>query len=279
MGRTTSRKGNNTWIWIALVVVALVALVTVAVVVTRSNPLGAPATSSTSAGNTAAGGSPATGTAGGGGSSTPKTETKNVELQGATSLTATIEVLSGALKVSGGAPSGAAMAAEFQGDVARPKVSYSVADGVGDLSVSQQASGASPSASSGDWAVRLASDVESTLAIRVGAGDSGLALGDLDLKSLEVTAGAGQIDMDLTGGKVTRLDGYVLASSGKLSITMPKGKSVRVDVAGPGTGVVTARGLTKGADGIYRTPGTSGETADISFRIDRGSGAVELIAP
>ncbi len=129
-------------------------------------------------------------------------------------------------------------------------------------------------------ASKPASGVESTLALKLGgAGDCGLELGNMDLKSLEVTAGAGRVDVDLTGKKITRLDGYVAAGAGKLSVRMPKGKSVRVDVAGAGTGQVTANGLTKGADGIYRTPGTSGETADISFRIDRGSGSIELIAP
>jgi hypothetical protein len=277
MADRSAREGGGTsvWVWVAVAVVALLLVGAGAFALTRprvKSPNGG--ASETTA---AAGSSSATPAAGDGSTPTNSVETTTVGLEGAGSITARIVMPTGTLNVSGGAPVSAAMSGEFQGVSLYPRVSYKVADGVGDLSLTQPAD-ASNVAKTGVWTVKLAGDVESALSLTLGAGPADLALGDMDLKSLEVAAAAGAVTIDTTGGKITRLDGYVKAGSGKLSLTVPKDKPVRIDVAGKGSGQVTASGLNKGSDGVYRTAGSSGETADISFRIDRGSGPIELVA-
>jgi hypothetical protein len=136
-------------------------------------------------------------------------ESETVELGGAASVRVEIEMAAGELEVSGGAAE--LLEASFTYNVAelKPEVDYSG----GTLSVR------TPDVKVGggalwdldeyryEWDLRLNEDVPMEMQVSMGAGRSDLRLGGLALTRLDVTRGAGEVVVDLSGStSLTRLN-------------------------------------------------------------------------
>jgi hypothetical protein len=200
--------------------------------------------------------------------------------------------------VSGG--SGDLLDAEFAYNIDewKPLIDYSVRGDLGKLVIKQRENKIK-SFGRGlkcDWDLRFGDKVPLDIALEVGAGEcrmdfedvpvSGLDLtfgaGDVDvliggsrtLTDLRLEAGAGDIMLDLTGDWDIDMDARIKAGVGKITIHLPADAGVRVETS-KGLGKVSMSGLwRKGDHYVNEAYGESGATLDIE--VETGIGAIEL---
>jgi len=227
-----------------------------------------------------------------------QTKSETVELGGAESVSVEIEMGAGELDVSGGAGELLEATFTYNVDGLDPEATYSegklivqhadVKEGIGtffDLDDYRN-----------EWDLRFNEDVPMEMRIDMGAGRSDLKLGSLALTSLDINAGAGDVDLDLSGSQSLNqltynmgagriildltgdwqddLDASIKGGVGDLTLNLPGGVGVRVEVD-TGIGSVDTSGLTK--DGDTYTNDAYGES-DITLNIDieGGIGKINL---
>ena len=147
-----------------------------------------------------------------------------------------------------------------------------------------------------EWDLKMNEDAPMEMKINLGAGPSKLALGALALTSLNIEAGAGDVDLDLNGsrslnrldfnagaGDVTidltgdwqhDLDARIGGGLGDIHLTLPRDVGVRLEID-PGIGAVDASGFT--SDGNTYTNDAYG-VSDVTLRIhiDGGVGNINV---
>jgi N-terminal domain of toast_rack, DUF2154 len=128
------------------------------------------------------------------------TDSKTIEAAGAEAVEVDINMGAGELRVSGGAQ--ALMEGDFTYRARRrpPEVDYRVAGSKGFLNIRHRRGGTVVFGSSKEeWDVRLNSRIPADLKVNLGAGESRLELADIDLRSLTVDMGVGEMKLDLRG--------------------------------------------------------------------------------
>jgi hypothetical protein len=227
-----------------------------------------------------------------------QTESQTVELGGATSVRVEIDMAAGELDVTGGAAE--LLEANFTYNVAelKPEVEY----GGGTLSVR------TPNVKvRGDslwdlddyryeWDLRLNDGVAMNMKVNMGAGRADLKLGSLSLTELDISRGAGEVQVDLSGpasptrlnigggaGAVTvdlsgawqnDLEATIEGGLGNRTLILPRDVGVRVKVE-IGVGGTEAAGLTK--EGEYYTNDAYGQSdVTLNIQVDGGVGGTEL---
>lgn len=225
-----------------------------------------------------------------------QTRSQTIELGDAGSVDVEIQMGAGELDVSGGASD--LLEATFAYNVAEldPEATYSG----GRLEVKDK--GVETNLRSlfdlddfrNEWDLKFADDVPMEMTIDLGAGRSSLALGSLALTSLDIRGGAGEVDLDLSGsqslsrldfdlgaGEVTidltgewqdNLDARIAGGLGELSVRLPAGVGVRIDVD-TGIGDVNASGLTRDGD-TYTNDAY--DTSGVALRIDISGGVGQI---
>ena len=225
-------------------------------------------------------------------------EYRSMDLLGARSVRAEIEMKAGTLRIGGGAE--ALMEADFIYNVAewKPVVSYEVEEGRGDLSVDMP-DGEWSSFGDGvkyEWNLRLNDDVPIEMFVELGAGESHLDLSSLSLTRLKVMngagethvdvggnptleklniyTGAGEVELDLTGRWDHDLDASIKGGVGEITVRLPSNVGVRVD-ASKGIGSIKADGFIKeGGDYVNEAYGKTAVT--LSIDITAGIGEIRL---
>jgi hypothetical protein len=229
---------------------------------------------------------------------TLQTESKTVELGNAQSVRVEIDMAAGELDVSGGAAE--LLEADFTYNVAelKPEIDYSG----GTLTVR------TPDVTTGiaslfdvgeyryEWDLRLNDDVPMDMRVSLGAGRSNLQLGTLSLTGLQVTRGAGEVaidlsgsssltrlnvgggagtvTVDLTGGWQNDLEATIQGGLGRRTLILPSDVGVRVRVE-VGVGTVDAAGLTK--EGEYYTNAAYGQSdVTLNIQVEGGVGQTDL---
>jgi hypothetical protein len=227
-----------------------------------------------------------------------QTDTETVELGGAESARVELRMGAGRLNLSGGASE--LMNAEFSYNVAdwQPEVSYETQGNEGVLTVSQPGMegdfGIPDDQFQNQWDISLADDVPLAMDVQLGAGDSSMELASLNLQTLRVETGAGDVEMNL-GGTLTDLDvgmgagqvelnlseewqqdleAVIRGGVGRLSLILPSSAGVRVEVE-QGIGNVNASNLQQ--DGNTYVNDTYGEAeTTLNIRVEGGVGEIVL---
>jgi hypothetical protein len=202
-------------------------------------------------------------------------ESQAVELQGAKTVRASVNLPSGTLDVAGGAPRLLDANLGYRQRDGIPQVNYSVTNGEGNLDVTQENSSHTHLAGSGnDWQLRFANGVPLDLDVNIGAGKGRMDLRGLDVNDLNIKVGAGQLNLDLTGPRKSDLHVDVQAGVGSGVIRLPKELGARVDASG-GVGSVSAGGMHE--EGHEYTNDLLGKTpATIYVTIHGGVGHITL---
>jgi hypothetical protein len=202
-------------------------------------------------------------------------ESQTVELQGAKSVTANLELPTGTLNVSGGGSHLLDANFRYRQRDGRPYANYSVSNGEGALEISQDSPSHTHLAGSGnDWQLRFADDIPLDMTVEIGAGTGVLRTNGLSLNHLEVKIGAGQLNLDLTGPRKSDLHVDIQGGVGSGIIRVPKDVGARIHASG-GIGSVSAHDLHK--DGDEYTNDALGKTpATIDVNINGGVGRITL---
>jgi hypothetical protein len=85
------------------------------------------------------------------------------------------------------------------------------------------------------------------MAVNCGAGQARLNLGSLQLRTLAVHMGAGQVDLDLRGKPTKDYDVKIDGGVGQATVALPKGVGVWAEAHG-GLGSINITGLEKKGD-------------------------------
>jgi hypothetical protein len=203
------------------------------------------------------------------------TEHRIVAAGGASSVTVSLKMGAGELRLSGGARE--LMEARFvhRGRYRAPEVSYDVSGGKGYLAVRQRRSGFINFGSSrNDWDVKLSSAIPADLDIDLGAGKNSLDLRDVDTRSVRIDMGVGELDLDLRGRRDQNMKVTVDGGVGSATIRLPAAVGVRARVSG-GIGSVEAAGFAKSGH-IYTNEAYGKSPVSIDLSVDAGIGSIRL---
>lgn len=162
-----------------------------------------------------------------------------------TSDTARVDLRMGAgdLHVDGGAAG--LMQADFDYNIPawKPEVRYRSFAGRADLTIEQPGGpGHIGGQSKYAWDLRLNNGIPIDLLVHFGAGQGRLNLGALDLRSVEVEMGVGQIAMDLRGMPKRDYDVRIHGGIGEATVYLPSGAGVYAKAEG-GLGEIKVSGL------------------------------------
>src|SRR5262245_8856967 len=129
----------------------------------------------------------------------PKNEFRVIERDDSEAVRVNLRMGSGQLRVGSGTQK--LMRADFSYNIPswKPEVNYSSAAKRGTLRIEQPNRGNIPVDVKYEWDVRLNRDVGVELDVDFGAGEATLDLGSLDMRSVEVNMGVGELKMDLRG--------------------------------------------------------------------------------
>lgn len=202
-------------------------------------------------------------------------DSQTVELGAAKAVTAIVNAPAGKVQISGGADQLLLADFKYRPPDGKPSVEYSVQNDRGDLSINQQSQYHIHFATArNDWLLRFADNVPLDLDFTIGAGEGNIDLRGMDVRSLTLKGGVGQINLDLSGPRKSSLDGMIKGGIGTVKVRLPKEVGVRVHAKG-GIGDVSGHGLTE-HDGEYTNSLTGLSPVTVNLEIEGGIGTVDL---
>jgi hypothetical protein len=204
-----------------------------------------------------------------------RTEAQSVELGNTESVRVEIDFGAGDLNLTAGAEK--LLEADFTYNVAelKPKVEYTG----GTLVVQQPKVDGLPVLEGltdfrNEWDLRLSEGVPMDLLVKVGAGSGDLKLAGLTLTGFDVSLGAGEYTVDLSGDWKRDLDVTIDAGMADLTVRLPADVGARVEIDdGPHT--VDAPGLTQ-AGNVYTNAAYGESEVALKVGIEAGVGRIDL---
>jgi hypothetical protein len=202
-------------------------------------------------------------------------DSHSLDLGAAKNVNARLEMATGELTVAGGA--GSLLNADFKylASDGKPLVDYSIADGRGNINITQPNDSHIRMLNSHNlWDLRFSNQVPLDLDVTLGAGEARLDTRGIDLRNLYVNMGTGELKLDLTGARRQNLTATIKGGIGSADIELPKDVGVSVHAKG-GIGAVITHGLTD-RDGEYTNASFGKTPATIFVTIEGGIGKIEL---
>ena len=203
-----------------------------------------------------------------------QTEQRSIDLDQSELVRAELKMGAGQLSVSGG--SSKLMDAEFTYNrpSMKPEVHYDSSAFRGHLSV-EEPSNVHHVNSDYRWDLRFNNDKPMDLIVNFGAGEGRMNVGELNLRSLEIHMGVGELRVDLRGMPRNSYDVTVHGGVGEATIYLPEGVGVVAEAHG-GIGGINARGLEK-RDGRYVNESYGHSKTTLRLDVHGGIGAINLI--
>ena len=201
-------------------------------------------------------------------------DVQTVDLQGAKSAHARLEIGAGQLTINGGATH--MLDADFRYSYSSdaPRVDYHVDGGVGQLNISQESHSVHFGRSENDWNLHFSKDTPLELKVDMGAGQGDLHFRDISLTRLDLNLGAGQMDVDFTGDRKADLTADIEGGVGQANIRLPKNVGVIAHASG-GIGSIDVHGLKRDGDS-YTNDAYGKSPATIHLKVEGGIGQITL---
>jgi hypothetical protein len=199
---------------------------------------------------------------------------QSVDLQGAKSARAHLEMSAGELTVS--SDSQHALDADFRFTHAydEPRVDYHVTDAVGEIRISQDSHPVRFGNTKNEWNLRFNKNLPLELRVDMGAGQGNLDFRDIPLTRLDLHLGAGEVDVDLTGDRKTDLTAQIEGGVGQANIRLPKRIGV-IAAASGGIGSISTHGLQQNG-GSYTNEAYGKSPVTIHLKVSGGIGEIVL---
>ncbi len=200
--------------------------------------------------------------------------TQTVDLQGASAVTANLQIPAGQLNVSGG--SAHLVDADYHYDDGEtvPKLDYAVESGHGQLTFNGNGDGTDFGDHDNSWTLHFNDTVPLDMTLQMGAGQSNLDFSKVNVTHLEVHMGVGQMMLDLTGPRKQDVSADIQGGIGQARIRLPSDVGVRVQASG-GIGSINVNGLTRqGDEYVNAAYGKTATTIDLT--VHGGIGEIDL---
>jgi hypothetical protein len=203
-------------------------------------------------------------------------ESRTIERDTAETARVDLQMGAGELRVGGGAAP--FLQADFNYNVPawKPEIRYHSFAGRADLSIRQPAGGTHIGKAKYDWDLRLNNDIPTDFLLHFGAGDAHLDLGSLNLRSVEVEMGVGEIHMDLRGMPTHDYNVRIRGGIGEATINLPANAGISAKAEG-GLGGIQARGLRQ-QNGRWLNQWYDSNRPQIRVDVSGGIGQINLIA-
>lgn len=208
-------------------------------------------------------------------------DTRTIERDTSETARINLEMGAGELRVDGGSRDLAQ--ADFTYNVPgwRPEVHYHTFAGRADLSIRQRRAhdldGAfAPSISKYGWDLRLNDEIPIDFKLHFGAGDAHLNLGSLNLRSVEVEMGVGEIHMDLRGSPKRDYEVRIRGGIGEATVYLPANAGINARAEG-GLGGIEVRGLRR-ESGHWMNDRWDSDRPQVRVDVEGGIGQINLIA-
>jgi hypothetical protein len=196
-----------------------------------------------------------------------------VERGAATSARVEIDMSAGDLEVKSGAATLLEGDFDFNVPDLKPEITYAVNADTGALKVTQ---GSASGNHENKWLLSLNDSTPVDLDIKLSAGDAQLVLGQLNLRSLAIRLGAGDLVVDLRGTPMKSYGVKVQAGAGDTTIHVPASVGISVSTASLITDV-NATGLEK-RDGRWINPRAATSPVMVELDVQHAIGDLRLLA-
>jgi len=203
-----------------------------------------------------------------------KHTTQTVDLQGAKSVHAQLQISAGELTISGDSAHALDADFRFTDSYGEPRVNYHITDGVGEISIAQDSHPVHFGNSRNEWNLRFNNTLPLGLRAEMGAGQGNLDFRDVPLTSLDLHVGAGEVNVDLTGDRKTDLTADIEGGVGQANIRLPKRIGVIAQASG-GIGSIRTYGLKQDGDS-YTNEAYGKSPATIHLKVTGGIGEIVL---
>jgi N-terminal domain of toast_rack, DUF2154 len=204
------------------------------------------------------------------------TLTADQEIDAGKAETVNVEILMGGgeLHVEGGGTklmNGSFRYSERRG---KPEMRYQVMGSRGMLTVQSPNKTSTIRNSVNEWKLRMGSSVPLDIHATLGGGEAHLDVSKLPLRSMEVSTGAGEMDLNLAGSYANDVKVNVTTGAGEARIRLPGDMGAVVN-ASVGIGGINVSGLTKRDGSYYNAAYAEGKPA-VRLEIHGGVGEITL---
>jgi hypothetical protein len=196
-----------------------------------------------------------------------------VERGAATRARVEIAMSAGELEVRSGATP------LFEGDFdfnvpgLKPAIAYAVSNGLGTLKVSQASANGSYE---NRWRLTLGESTPVDLEVALAAGDADLVIGRVNLSSLAIRLGAGDVTIDLRGTPARSYRAEIEAGAGDATIYLPKSVAISARTSGL-IGDLNVSGLEQ-RDGRWINPLAVDSPVTVDLQVRHAIGDLRLRA-
>lgn len=201
---------------------------------------------------------------------------QKVELDNAEQVKIDLKIRAGELDIRGGGAQ--LMDATFSYNVSRwkPIVEYEVLGGRGELTIKQGKTRGIPFGNTENkWEIYLGKNIPVDFEIDFGAGEGKLDCREIDVRTLAIDMGVGDLFLDLRGERIDDVNVNIDGGVGSGRIYLPHDIGVRVHIDG-GLGSIETIGLQKKGE-LYINEAYEQSEITIDIDIDAGIGSIDLI--
>ena len=202
---------------------------------------------------------------------------KSIDLDKSEMARIEIKMGAGELRVEGGSPK--LMDAGFDYNIAasRPMVRYEASSFRGELFIEQPSGFHGGRNSKYKWDLRLNDKVPFDVVTHLGAGQAQMNLGTMNLRSVEVHMGVGQVELDLRGKPTRDYNVELHGGIGQAIVDLPSSVGIVADAKG-GIGDIQVSGLEKRNGSRWTNAAYEHSPVTIHLDVKGGIGNITLRA-
>jgi hypothetical protein len=201
---------------------------------------------------------------------------KSINLDKSEMARVELKMGAGELRVEGGSPK--LMDADFEYNIAswKPVITYNASSFRGELQIEQPANSRGGSNTTYKWNLRLNDKVPIDFVTHLGAGEAHMNLGAMNLRSVEVHMGVGQVEVDLRGKPTRDYNVEIHGGIGQAIVHLPSSVGIVADAKG-GIGNIEVHGL-ENRNGRWTNAAYEHSPVTIHLDVKGGIGNITLTA-
>lgn len=187
-----------------------------------------------------------------------------------------IKMGAGELVVNGGSPKLMDADFEYTAPASKPVVHYNASSFRGDLIIEQPSGFHGGNNSKYKWDLKFNNKLPTDFVTHLGAGEARMNLGAMNLRSVEIHMGVGQVDLDLRGNPTRDYSVQIHGGIGQAIVHLPSTVGIVANASG-GIGDVEVHGLDK-HDGRWTNSAYQHSPVTIHVDVHGGIGNITLNA-